>query len=159
MQYIRGDRECGILLWFLSQYCNFGCFQSKTPLTNLISESPAEQIRRRSWISEHPVLRGRWLLRNQLSKAGVPPPPGRWITAGPMASQPPCRGRRPRRPENETKTPPVAAFSPFPTPRPAPGKFHGARPGLAATRRGRRPRRPFPLFTASPTGSHGLRAA
>lgn len=35
MQYIRGDRECGILLWFLSQYCNFGCFQSKTPLTNL----------------------------------------------------------------------------------------------------------------------------
>ena len=75
-------------------------------------------------------------------RGGVPPPPGRWITAGPMASQPPCRGRRPRRPENETKTPPVAAFSPFPTPRPAPGKFRGTRPGLAATRRGRRPRRP-----------------
>ena len=35
-----------------------------------------------------------------------------------------------------------AAFSPFPPPRPAPGKSRGTRPGLAATRRGRRPRRP-----------------
>ena len=81
------------------------------------------------------------------------------MTTNPTSPQPPCRGRRPRRPENETKTPPVAAFSPFPTPRPAPGKFRGTRPGLAATRRGRRPRRPFPLFTASPTASRGLRAA
>lgn len=38
MQYIRGDRECGILLWFLSQYCNFGCFQSKTPLDKSVSK-------------------------------------------------------------------------------------------------------------------------
>lgn len=43
MQYIRGDRECGILLWFLSQYCNFGCFQSKTPLTNLFPEKILEK--------------------------------------------------------------------------------------------------------------------
>ena len=37
-----------------------------------ITESPAEQIRRRPWIPEHPVLCGRGLFRDQLSKAGVP---------------------------------------------------------------------------------------
>ena len=40
----------------------------------------------------------------------------------------PRRGRRPRRPANKIKTPPPAAFSPFPTPRPAPGKSRGTRP-------------------------------
>ena len=61
-----------------------------------------------------------------------------------MASQPPCRGRRPRRPANKIKTPP----------RPAPGKFRGTRPGLAATRRGRRPRRPLPAITSDTTSPH-----
>ena len=37
----------------------------------------------------------------------------------------------------------MAAFSPVPTPRPAPCKSSGTRPDLVATRRGRRPRRPF----------------
>ena len=40
----------------------------------------------------------------------------------------PRRGRRPRRPANKIKTPPPAAFSPFPTLRPAPGKSRGTRP-------------------------------
>ena len=62
-----------------------------------------------------------------------------WCTEPANATRLP---RRVRRPANKTKTPPVAAFSPFPPPRPAPGKSRGTRPGLAATRRGRRPRRP-----------------
>ena len=66
----------------------------------------------------------------------------------------PCRGWRPRRPANEIKTPPPAAFSPFSTPRPAHGKFRGTRLGLAAPRRGRRPRRPLPEITAGPTSPH-----
>ena len=126
-----------------------------------------------------------------------------WCTEPANATRLP---RRVRRPANKTKTPPVAAFSPFPPPRPAPGKSRGTRPGLAAARRGRRPRRPerssaahlatfrrplvgagfrprpdagmtadpvsphqpcrgrrprrpLPSFTASPTAAQGLRAA
>ena len=37
--------------------------------------------------------------------------------------------------------------------------YHVAHGPFSTRRRGRRPRRPFPLFTASPTGSRGLRAA
>ena len=62
-----------------------------------------------------------------------------WCTEPANATRLP---RRVRRPANKTKTPPVAVFSPFPPPRPAPGKSCGTRPGLAAACRGRRPRRP-----------------
>ena len=87
-------------------------------------------------------------------RGGVPPQPGASLPPPPTSPQPPCRGRRPRRPTNEIKTPPVAAFSPVPTPRPAPCKSSGTRPDLVATRRGRRPRRPFPSSTADLTTFH-----
>ena len=48
----------------------------------------------------------------------------------------------------KSKTPPVAVFSPFPTPRPSPVKLRVTQPGLAAARRGRRPRRPERSSTA-----------
>ena len=92
--------------------------------------------------------------------AGVPPPPGRRMTADPAVSQPPRRGRRPRRPAAAAS----AGLTAFRRPPSGRGMLsrhitrHAVLPA-AATRRGRRPRRPFPSSTARPTASHRLRAA
>ena len=84
--------------------------------------------------------------------AGAPPPPGCRMTADPAVSQPPRRGRRPRRLAAAASAG-LAAFR-----RPPPGRGMLSRHitrrtalPAAATRRGRRPRRPFPSSTASPT--------
>ena len=83
-------------------------------------------------------------------RGGVPPPPGRWITASPTSPHPPCRGRRPRRP----------ALTVLPaSPRSArPDRacddlavYYAAHGPSPTRRRGRRPRRPFPAATAGPT--------
>ena len=81
-------------------------------------------------------------------------PARRGIIAGPAASQPPCRGRRPRRPA-VTVFANSTAFR-----RPPPGRGITADPvSPHQPCRGRRPRRPFPSFTAGPTAPQGLRAA
>ena len=81
-------------------------------------------------------------------------PARRGIIAGPAVSQPPCRGRRPRRPA-------VTVFaSPTAFRRPPPGRGITADPvSPHQPCRGRRPRRPFPSSTAGPAVSQGLRAA
>ena len=78
MQYIRGDRECGILLWFLSQYCNFGCFQSKTPLTNLFPKADIRALRQRTWHKKIQILCRRWNQRYDFQSPWVPGNVGRY---------------------------------------------------------------------------------
>ena len=84
--------------------------------------------------------------------AGAPPPPGCRMTADPAVSQPPRRGRRPRRPAAAAS----AGLTAFRRPPSGRGMLsrhitrHAVLPA-AATRRGRRPRRPFPSSIASPT--------
>ena len=110
----------------------------------------------------------------QSRRGGVPPSPGRRFTAGPTAPQPPCRGRRPRRPAAAVSADPTAFHrpppgrgmvsryimrhmarfppavgvgvldDPFLRPPPAPRRRAGAAGGLGRPQRGN-PRRGFPL--------------